>query len=231
MKFSKESLLLYAVTDRSWLKKSTLVEQVEKSIQGGVTCVQLREKKINKKEFIKEAKAIKCLCQKHQIPLIINDNVDVAIACMADGIHVGQSDMDAKNVRKLIGNKMILGVSVQNVNQAILAEQNGADYLGVGTVFSTTTKLDADYVSYNTLKEICSVVKIPVVAIGGINSHNIELLKGSNIAGVALVSAIFAAKNIKEECEKLLMLVNEVIDSNEKIEGEKHEKCINNSWI
>ena len=202
----KKAMCLYAVTDRAWTGKQSLPEQVEDAIKGGVTCVQLREKNLPDDEFFKEAIEIKKLCEKHGVPFIINDNVEVAIKCEADGIHVGQNDMQAKNVRALAGDKMIVGVSVQTVEQALAAQAAGADYLGVGAVFHTDTKSDADDVSYDTLREICSAVDIPVVAIGGINRGNIEELKGTGVDGVALVSAIFAADDIESECRELKTL-------------------------
>ena len=211
MKCDKSALSLYGVTDRSWLGDETLAQQVEKSLKGGVTCLQLREKELSDAEFLKEALEIKKLCSSYSVPFIINDNVDIAIKCGADGIHVGQSDMAATNVRKLIGDGMILGVSAQTVEQAILAEKMGADYLGVGAVFPTSTKLDADFVSYDTLKAICQSVSIPVVAIGGITQENLHLLKESGICGVALVSAIYASKDIEGTCKTLYKKISEVI--------------------
>lgn len=213
MKCSKEMMLLYAVTDRAWLKNETLAQQVEKAIQGGVTMVQLREKKLDEQNFYEEALPIKEICNKYHVPFIINDNVELAMKCKADGIHVGQSDMKTKNVRKLVGKDMIIGVSAQTKKQAIDAEKNGADYLGVGAVFSTSTKLDASDVSFDTLKEICESVNIPVVAIGGINKNNILHLSGSGVDGVALVSAIFASEKIEEECKILKQLSSEMTKS------------------
>lgn len=203
MKLDKKSLLLYAVTDRSWLGKQTLYQQVELALQGGVTFVQLREKELDFDSFLNEALELKELCKYYHVPFIINDNVEIAIKSGAAGVHVGQSDMELTEVRKKFGNDKIIGVSVQNVEQALLAEINGADYLGVGAVFATDTKTDADYVSYETLKEICSVVKIPVVAIGGINESNINELSGSGICGVSVISSIFAQKNIFEAAVRL----------------------------
>ncbi len=211
MRFDKKSLRLYAVTDRSWLNGETLSEQVEKSLKGGVSCLQLREKELSYDEFLSEAFEIKELCKEYSVPFIINDNVDIALKCKADGIHVGQSDMLATDVRRLVGEDMILGVSAQTVEQAILAEKMGADYLGVGAVFSTSTKLDADSVSFDTLKAICDAVSIPVVAIGGITEENLTKLKGSGICGVALVSAIYASHNIEETCRRLYSKIGEVI--------------------
>ena len=207
----KESMLLYAVTDRTWVSKYTLLEQVEDALKGGVTCLQLREKDMNEDEFFHEALEMKELCAKYQVPFIINDHVEIAMRCKVDGIHVGQSDMKVDTVRELVGKHMIIGVSVQTVEQAVEAYKAGADYLGVGAMFRTTTKMDASEVSYETLKEICSTVSIPVVAIGGINKCNIMKLSGSGVDGVALVSAIFAAKDIKHECKELYSISKKMI--------------------
>ena len=208
----KKAMCLYAVTDRAWTGRQTLIEQVEDAIKGGVTCVQLREKDMPDDEFLKEALEIKEICKKYSVPFIINDNVEVAVKSGADGIHVGQSDMQAQNVRELIGDKMILGVSAQTVEQAIEAEKAGADYLGVGAVFHTDTKTDADDVNHDTLREICDAVNIPVVAIGGIKKDNIMELRGTDIDGVALVSAIFAAEDIEKECKELYSLSKAMIN-------------------
>ena len=206
-----EMMLLYAVTDRMWTGAKTLMEQVEEALKGGVTCVQLREKELEEKDFLEEAYRIKEICKKYKVPFIINDNVDVMICCQADGIHVGQSDMKARQVRNLVGEDKILGVSVQTVEEAIEAKQAGADYLGVGAMFPTSTKPDAQDVSYETLKEICEAVDIPVVAIGGINKENIEKLSGTKVDGVALVSAIFAADNIEMECKELRSISSKMV--------------------
>ncbi len=173
MRVDKSSMLLYAVTDRTWLGSSTLSSQVEESIKAGVTFVQLREKKLDFDAFVAQAKEIKSVTDRYRIPFVINDNIEVALACNADGVHVGQGDLSADAARKKLGEQKILGVSVQTVQQAVAAEQSGADYLGVGAVFSTSTKMDADAVSFETLKKICSAVSIPVVAIGGIKKDNI----------------------------------------------------------
>lgn len=215
MKCDKNHMLLYAVTDRAWLKDKTLYMQVEEALKGGATCIQLREKEMNNEDFLSEAIKIKELCKKYNVPFIINDNVKVAVKCKADGIHVGQHDMQAQNVRELIGEDMILGVSAQTVEQALAAQENGADYLGVGAVFNTSTKLDADTVEHHTLKEICSEVSIPVVAIGGIYKHNIMKLGGTGVDGVALVSAIFASEDIQSECKELLALSGEMVGAKE----------------
>ena len=213
MKCDKKSMLLYAVTDRTWLKNNTLAMDVEEVLKGGVTFLQLREKHMEDKEFLEEAKKIKELCNKYKVPFVINDNIYVAINCDADGVHVGQEDMEALDVRKKIGEDKILGISVENVEQAILAEKCGADYLGVGAMFSTSTKLDAYDVSKEELKKICEAVNIPVVAIGGINEDNIMELKGTRVDGVAVISALFAQKNKKEATENLRILSEKMIEN------------------
>ena len=211
MRFDKKYAVLYAVTDRAWTGKQNLYEQVESALKGGATCVQLREKNLDEETFLQEAIEIRDLCKKYSVPFLINDNVDIAIKCEADGVHVGQDDMAVSEVRKLVGDKMIIGVSVQNINEALESIKNGADYLGVGAMFSTSTKLDANIISIETLKSICNAVNIPVVAIGGIGKNNIMKLAGSKANGVALVSAIFGAENIEEECRELRRLSEEMI--------------------
>ncbi|MBQ7757771.1 thiamine phosphate synthase [Anaerotignum sp.] len=210
MKCKKETMQLYAVTDRMWTGKQTLMEQVEDALKGGATCVQLREKELDEETFLQEAIEMKALCEKYGVPFIVNDNVDIAIKCKADGIHVGQKDMEAGNVRALVGEGMIIGVSTQTMEQAIAAEKAGADYLGVGAMFSTTTKLDAREVTHEMAKKITDAVDIPVVAIGGINKKNMLELKGTGVDGVALVSAIFGAENIEAECKELKALSEEM---------------------
>ena len=168
MKCDKKGLLLYAVTDRSWLNGETLYSQVEKALQGGATFIQLREKNLDQDHFMEEALELKKLCAAYHVPFVINDNVEIAAKMDADGVHVGQSDMEAGDVRAKLGPDKIIGVSAQTVEQAILAEQRGADYLGVGAVFHTGSKADAEDVSHETLTAICNAVKIPVIAIGGI---------------------------------------------------------------
>lgn len=206
MRCDKTMMRLYAVTDRAWVGRQSLYEQVESALQGGVTCVQLREKQLEDGEFLKEALRLRELCRRYRVPFIVNDRVELALRCGADGVHVGQSDMRAENVRKLIGSERIVGVSARTVEQAKEAEQAGADYLGVGAVFATATKADAGPVSRDELGRICAAVSIPVVAIGGIGRKNILQLSGSGIDGVALVSAIFSAKDIETECRELLAL-------------------------
>lgn len=212
MNCDKKDLLLYAVTDRAWLGDKTLSWQVEESLKGGATMIQLREKHLDHEHFLKEAKEIKELCRKYQVPFLINDDVDLAVEVDADGVHVGQHDMEAGEVRKKIGPNRILGVSAQTVEQALLAQQAGADYLGVGAVFPTGTKDDADAVSIQTLGEICHAVSIPVVAIGGIGQHNVMQLAGSGICGIAVVSAIYAQPDIQNAASTLHTLAKEMVE-------------------
>lgn len=223
MKVSKEALRLYAVTDRMWLGNHSLGQQVEECIRGGVTFVQLREKNISFEEYVALAKEIKQVTDRYHILYVINDEVDVAIACDSDGVHVGQRDMKAGDVRRKIGEHKILGVSVQTVEQALDAQERGADYLGVGAVFSTSTKADADAVSYETLKAICNAVSIPVVAIGGISKDTILRLSGSGVDGVAVVSAIFAQKDIYRASLELRKLSDQMVskDQGSEFPGQK----------
>lgn len=207
MKCDKKMMQLYAVTDRSWLNGRTLYDVTEQALSGGVTCIQLREKKLDAETFLKEAVSIRALCGRYRVPFIVNDDVDIAIKCGADGVHIGQHDMEASRVRELTGPDMILGVSAQTVEQAVKAERDGADYLGVGAVFSTGTKDDADDVSHAELKAICEAVSIPVVAIGGIVPDNIRELAGTGIDGVAVVSAIFASDDPGAAASRLLECV------------------------
>lgn len=211
MNISKEAMRLYAVTDRGSLHGESLAHQVEESLKGGVTLVQLREKHLSYQEFLAEAKEIKEICRRYSVPLIINDNVDIAIESGADGVHVGQKDMDAGLVREKLGNEKIIGVSARTVEQALAAQSSGADYLGVGAVFSTSTKEDAKPLDHETLKAITSAVDIPVVAIGGINSENVLKLKGTGIDGIAVVSAIYGAEQPCKAAKELLELVSEVV--------------------
>lgn len=214
MRCDKKNMLLYAVTDRTWTGRQTLYEQTEAALKGGVTCVQLREKELDEQAFFEEAILLKKLCKKYGVPFIINDSVKIAIKCGADGVHVGQSDMTARDVRTAIGESMILGVSAQTVEEAKLAYEAGADYLGVGAMFPTDTKTDALSVSRMTLKEICKAVPIPVTAIGGIHKRNILELAGCGADGVALVSAIFSAENIESECCCLKALAEKILENN-----------------
>lgn len=211
MKCDKKDLLLYAVTDRHWLNGRTLYSQVEEALKGGATFIQLREKELDEEHFLEEAKEIKELCRCYQVPFVINDNVEIALAVDADGVHVGQSDMEAGDVRAKLGPDKIIGVSAQTVEQAVMAEQNGADYLGVGAVFPTGSKADALEVSHDTLKAICKAVKIPVIAIGGISKENILELSGSGICGIAVISAIFAKDDIEEATRELRGLTEKMV--------------------
>lgn len=211
MKFAESILRLYAVTDRSWLGEQTLYEQVELALRGGVTCVQLREKELPPAAFLAEAKELKVLCARFGVPLIINDNVELALEVDADGVHVGQEDMDAQDVRSLIGPDKILGVTAKTIEQAQNAQRNGADYLGSGAVFGSTTKWNAKPMSLELLQSICESVTIPVVAIGGIHRGNIATLAGTGIRGAAVVSGIFAAVDIEAECRYLRAEVEKLV--------------------
>ena len=213
MKCDKRHMLLYAVTDRAWVGAQTLYEQVEAALKGGVTCVQLREKELEEAAFLAEAVELCRLCKSYGVPFIINDNVEIAIRCGADGIHVGQEDMTVLDVRCRVGEQMIIGVSVHTVEEAQEAVRNGADYLGAGSVFPTTTKTDVSPLSFHTLRAICSAVNVPVVAIGGIGKGNLERLSGSGVDGVALVSAIFSAHDIEAECRELRSLSEAMVRS------------------
>lgn len=212
LNLDKKAMLLYAVTDRAWLGNHKLEEQVEETVKAGATFVQLREKELGYEEFVAIAMKIKQVTDRYQVPFVINDNIEVAIAVGADGVHVGQSDMSAENVRALLGNDKILGVSVRTVEQALLAQEQGADYIGVGAAFSTSTKTDVDKISYDMIQAICNAVSIPVVAIGGINETNLMQLKGSGVDGVAVVSAIFAKADITSATKQLLELSQKMVD-------------------
>lgn len=211
MMCDKKDLLLYAVTDRHWLNGRTLYSQVEEALKGGATFIQLREKELDEEHFLEEAKEIKELCRHYRVPFVINDNVEIALAADADGVHVGQGDMEAGDVRAKLGPDKMIGVSAQTVEQAVMAEQNGADYLGVGAVFPTGSKADALEVSHDTLKAICKAVEIPVIAIGGISKENILELSGSGICGIAVISAIFAKDDIEEAARELRGLTEKMV--------------------
>ena len=206
-----KSLLLYAVTDRHWLDGRTLYEVVKESLDGGATFMQLREKTLDEKTFYQEAVELQALCKEYGVPFVVNDDVDIAVRMNADGVHVGQSDMEAGDVRALIGPDKILGVSAQTVEQAKLAEERGADYLGVGAVFPTGSKDDAEDVPFETLKEICQAVSIPVIAIGGITEGNTPALAGSGICGIAVISAIYAQEDIPEATRRLKAVTEEMV--------------------
>ena len=204
-------MLLYAVTDRAWVGKQSLYEQVEAALRGGVTCVQLREKELDEAEFLAEAKEVSALCRRYGVPFFVNDNVDIAIACGADGVHVGQEDMAAAQVRQRVGDGMMIGVSVHSVEEAVEAVKSGANCLGVGAMFSTSTKADANVLPREVLRDICRAVDVPVVAIGGIGKGNLMQLAGTGVDGVALVSAIFGAADITAECRLLRKLSEEMV--------------------
>ena len=216
MRFTKEemkdSMLLYAVTDRTWLKENEdLISICEAVLESGATFLQIREKDLDKETFEQEAEALKKLCAKYHVPFVVNDNVEIAMEIDADGVHVGQSDIKGRDIRNMIGNEKILGISAGTVEEAIAAEKAGADYIGVGAVFGTSTKKNARNLTVEKLKEICESVSIPVVAIGGIGASNIMELTNSGIDGVAVVSAIFAAENPGEATMELLKLSKEMV--------------------
>lgn len=208
---AQKDLTLYAITDRHWLNDETLKSQVEKALKGGATMIQIREKDLDEKDFLLEAEELLALCRSYNVPFIVNDNVELAVKVGADGVHVGQSDMNARDVRALIGNDKILGVSTQTVEQALFAQECGADYLGVGAVFPTGSKDDAEVLDRKTLMDICKAVSIPVVAIGGITKDNVRELKGTGIAGISVISAIFAQKDIQNATAELLKRTEEIL--------------------
>lgn len=212
MRLDKDTLLLYAVTDRHWLDGETLYSQVEKALKGGATFIQLREKELGEEAFLEEAKEIQALCRQYGVPFVINDNVELAKAIDADGVHVGQSDMEAADVRAILGPDKILGVSAQTVEQAKKAEAQGADYLGVGAVFPTGSKDDAVEVEHETVKEICRAVSIPAIAIGGITRENTAELAGNGLAGIAVISAIFGQQDIQQAAFELKKAVKEMVE-------------------
>lgn len=208
---NKNALSLYGITDRYWLNGRPLIHDVQLALEGGVTMIQLREKNLDEESFYREAIEIKELCKKFHVPFIINDNVELAKKVDADGIHVGQNDMAAQDVRAIIGPDKILGVSTQTVEEALLAQKMGADYLGVGAVFPTGSKDDCWVLSHDLCREICSAVTIPVVAIGGINLGNISKLSGLGFSGISLISAIFGQNDIKSAAMKLKEEVSKII--------------------
>ena len=203
MKFTKESLRLYAVTDRQWLKNKSLPEAVEEAIKGGVTFVQLREKNTDYEDMKKIAIEVKAVTDRYNIPFVINDNVMLCKEIDADGVHVGADDMSVSEARKILGNDKIIGGTARTLERAIQAYNEGADYLGIGAVFTTTTKAGTTHMTKDLANKINSAVPIPTVAIGGINSENVSSLKGYGVSGIAVVSAIFAQENITDACIKL----------------------------
>ncbi len=212
MKFNKDMLLLYAVTDRSFVGKQTFYEQIEDALRGGVTILQLREKNLPDEEFIQEAIEVKSLCVKYGVPLIINDNVDVALRSGADGVHVGIEDMAVSEIRKRVPADFIIGATAKTVEQAKTAEASGADYLGVGAVFPSPTKKNAIRITTEQLQEITGSVSIPAVAIGGISESNVTEIKGGGMCGIAVVSAIFGAEDIAYEARALKEKAKEAIE-------------------
>lgn len=220
MRYSKEqirkAMLLYAVTDRSWLKENeTLLDVVKEIVKNGATFLQIREKDLNGADFEAEAKTLQDICREHQVPYVVNDNVEIAMKIHADGVHAGQSDIKGRDIRAMIGPDKILGISAGTVEEAVAAEQAGADYIGVGAIFGTSTKKNARNITMDRLNEIVEAVEIPVVAIGGINATNISELAGSKVDGVAVVSAIFAAEHPGEATKELLLKAKAVIESHE----------------
>lgn len=211
MEFHRDMLLLYAITDRSWTGRQTLYDQIQAALEGGVTMVQLREKRLSTQALVEEAVEIKELCHRYHVPLIINDNVEAAVASGADGVHVGITDTPVAEIRKRAGGSFIIGATAKTVAQAIAAEQAGADYLGVGAVFPSPTKQNAVRITLEQLKQICSAVSIPAVAIGGIGRENVAALAGGGMAGIAVVSAIFAEKNIQNTAAELKEVVRKVV--------------------
>jgi len=219
MKYTKEeirnAMLLYAVTDQSWLKENeTLLDVVKEVLKNGATFLQIREKDLAEGDFEEEAKKLKDICREYQVPYVVNDNLDIAMHIDADGVHVGQSDSKGRDIRSMIGSDKILGISAGTVEEAIAAEKAGADYIGVGAVFVTSTKKNARNMSIDCLKEIVDSVNIPVVAIGGINANNMMELSGSKIDGIAVVSAIFAAENPGDATKNLLIKAKELVNEN-----------------
>ena len=204
-------LTLYAVTDRACLKGRNLHEAVRAALRGGVTLVQLREKDMPIDEYIREAKAIKKICREFCVPLLIDDNVEVCIKADADGVHLGQSDMPCGEARRLLGDTKIIGVTAKTIEQAKAAQEMGADYLGSGAVFGTSTKADAVKMDMETLKSICASVSIPVCAIGGINKDNVRELKGSGISGAAIVSGIFGNTDTENAARELRCIMEEIL--------------------
>lgn len=211
MKFNKEMLILYGITDRSLAKEKSLYEQIEDALKGGVTMLQLREKDLNPEDFLKEAKEVKKLCEKFGVPLIINDNLDVALKSGADGVHVGSEDLPVSEIRKIVPENFIIGATAKTVEQAKKAEESGADYIGVGAVFPSPTKKNAIRITVDQLNEICTSVLVPAVAIGGIGIHNLDELKNGKMKGVALVSAIFSAEDIVKTTALLKEKVRNII--------------------
>lgn len=211
MQFNSEQLLLYAVTDRAWVGKQTLLEQIEDALTGGATLIQLREKELDADAFLREAIQARAVCHRYGVPLIINDNVDVALKAGADGVHVGIEDAPVADIRRRVGANFIIGATAKTVEQAQLAQESGADYLGVGAVFPSPTKRSAIRISADQLRAICESVHIPAVAIGGISLENARELCGCGVQGIAVVSSIFAAQDIPSATKALRRAALDVV--------------------
>lgn len=212
MTVDKKDMLLYAITDRTWLNGDKLCNAVEKALKGGVTFIQLREKTLDYDEFLSEAIEINKLCKKYNVPFIINDNVDIAAKSGADGVHIGQDDITIKEARKILGDNKIIGVSAHNVSEALKAQNDGASYIGSGAVFTTSSKNNVSALSMDTLRKITASVDIPVVAIGGISRDNAIKLKGSGIDGIAVISAIFAQNDIENSAAELRKIADHIVN-------------------
>lgn len=220
MKYSRDdirkAMLLYAVTDRAWLKEGeSLYSVCREVLEQGATFLQIREKDLDENTFEQEAEQLRALCEEKAVPFVVNDSVEIALECNADGVHVGQSDIKGRDIRAMIGPDKILGISAGTVEEAVAAEKAGADYIGVGAIFATSTKKNARSMTMEKLKEIRKAVTIPIVAIGGINGENMLQLKGSGVDGVAVVSAIFAADDPGKATAELLKTARIMVDENE----------------
>ena len=210
MKISADKLRLYAVTDSAWLNGRSLAEVVREAIEGGATVVQYREKNKGYDDMLKDAREVCAVCREYGVPFIMNDSVEIAIAVDADGVHLGLDDGDLKAARELLGEGKIIGASTHNVQEALSAQAQGADYLGCGAVFGSTTKTDISSITPEILAQVTSAVQIPVVAIGGINRDNISVLNGCGLAGAAVVSAIFAQKDIRAAAKEMRALAEKL---------------------
>lgn len=211
MKFTEDKLLLYAVTDRSYIGKLSLYQQLEQALAGGVSLVQLREKELELDALIEEAREIRRLCHRYSVPLIINDNAQAAVKAGADGVHVGQSDESVASIRQNLGSDFIIGATAKTVEQAKRAEAEGASYLGVGAVFPSPTKTNAVRITRDELRDITASVNIPCVAIGGITLDNIDYLNGCGVSGVAVISSLFGAQDIELAARKLKESAKEIV--------------------
>ena len=211
MKINKESMLVYAITDRHWTGEKTLEQQVDEVLKNGATFLQIREKNMPHDELVKEAVLIKEIAKKYNVPVVIDDDIYAVIESGVDGVHIGQKDMDYIEARKLLGDDKIIGMTAPSVELAKKAEKLGADYIGAGAVFNTSTKKDTKPLELSTLKEICSSISIPVVAIGGIDQSNVRKLKGTDIDGVAVISALFGASDPGEATRELVSIMKDVV--------------------